>query len=115
MIVADENIDQRIIDFIRTLDVDVLSIREKSPGISDKEVIQLAISRKALLITEDKDFGELVFSHNIQECSVLLLRYQSPPDRSLNSHIEKALHHFKEHPGHTFYTISPKKIRYRRF
>lgn len=115
MIVADENIDQRIIDFIRTLDMDVLSIREKNPGISDNEVIQYAISRKALLITEDKDFGELVFSHNIQECSVLLLRYQSPPDRALNSKIQKVIDHFKEHQGHTFYTITPKKIRYRSF
>lgn len=113
MIVADENIDQRIIYFIRSLDVDVLSIREKSPGISDNEVIQLAISLKALLITEDKDFGELVFSHNIQECSVILLRYQSQPDNILNSQIQKALHHFKYHSGHTFYTVTPKKVRYR--
>jgi len=113
LIVADENIDQRIIDFIRALDLDVLSIREKSPGISDNDVIQLTISLKALLITEDKDFGELVFSHNIQECSVILLRYQSPPGRALNTQIQKALHHFKENKGHTFYAITPKKIRYR--
>ena len=61
MIIADENVDQWLIDELLKAEFDVISIRNEHPGISDNQVIQLAISQKAVLITEDKDFGELVF------------------------------------------------------
>jgi predicted nuclease of predicted toxin-antitoxin system len=38
------------------------SIRENCAGITDKEVIEVAKSKKGLIVTEDKDFGELIFS-----------------------------------------------------
>lgn len=114
MIVADENVDQVIITHLRENKCQVVSIREKNPGISDSEVIKQTIINKALLITEDKDFGELVFSHGIKDCSVVLLRCDSPPDSSFLAAIRKALEHNKLNPGHYFYTVTPKKIRFRK-
>lgn len=114
MIIADENIDQIIINYLNENKYQILSIREESPGISDSEVIKKAMLNSALLITEDKDFGELVFSHNIKDCSVVLLRYDSPPDSSFLDKVRKTLIHNKSNPGHYFYTVTPKKIRFRK-
>jgi predicted nuclease of predicted toxin-antitoxin system len=58
MIIADENIDTRLILKLRELGFDVHAIRENNSGISDKEVLKLANNKKALLITEDADFGK---------------------------------------------------------
>ena len=40
---------------------DVLSALESAPRATDKELLALAIEQQRVLITEDKDFGELVF------------------------------------------------------
>lgn len=58
MIIADENIDFKLIRKLRLLDFEVLSIKEKHKGISDFEIIQIAKETNGILITEDSDFGE---------------------------------------------------------
>jgi hypothetical protein len=39
-----------------------LSIQERSPGVDDDTVLQLAVNDNRILITSDKDFGELISS-----------------------------------------------------
>lgn len=60
-IVADESVDFRIVTELRKIDLSVYSISEELPSIKYKDVLSIAFDNKALLITEDKDFGELVF------------------------------------------------------
>ena len=40
---------------------DVLSVAESDPLASDEALLALAIQEQRVLVTEDKDFGELVF------------------------------------------------------
>lgn len=47
---------------------------EQSPSASDAEVLAIAFKRNALLITEDKDFGELVFRFQKPHKGILLIR-----------------------------------------
>lgn len=75
MILADENIDQRIIEALRENDYELRSVRELNRGIRDEEVIELSRNPPRLILTEDKDFGEWVFAHNVRDISVILLRY----------------------------------------
>ena len=58
--VADEGVDGAIVSKLRE-SYQVLYIAEMSPSISDDEVLNQANEVGALLLTEDKDFGELVF------------------------------------------------------
>jgi len=74
-LIADENIHAAIIVFLRENGYDVYSIREKSPGISDQQVLSVAQEKKGILITEDSDFGELVFSHGLKTVGIIFLRY----------------------------------------
>ncbi len=59
--VADENIETSIIERLREDGHQVLSVAEMEPGILDDEVLDRANQASALLLTNDKDFGELVF------------------------------------------------------
>lgn len=72
---ADESCDHTIINHLRTAGIDVLSISEKSPGISDKEVLVFAQEQERILITEDRDFGRLVHLGGENPHPVLYLRY----------------------------------------
>ena len=76
MIIADENINHKIIEQVRQIPIDVISVYESFRGMSDEDVIFLSKSMDKIILTEDKDFGEWVFSHHIKGISVLLLRYQ---------------------------------------
>ncbi len=59
---ADESCDFIIVRALRQQGYDVTTISEISPGIDDPSVINRAIHENRILLTEDKDFGELVCS-----------------------------------------------------
>lgn len=114
MIIIDENIEQILVRKLKDYTDDVISIREEYPGIIDEEVIALAKSDKGLVITEDKDFGELIFSYNFRGCSVMLLRYGKSDFDAIEQNVFKALDYYKNKPGHYFLTVTDKKIRVRK-
>lgn len=114
MIIFDENVDKLLIERIKQLDIESISIREYNPGISDREVIELTKSKDGILITEDKDFGELVFSYNIKGCSVIFLRYDKVDYDQIIKNLIKVLNEHLNSPKHHFITINRKKIRIRK-
>jgi predicted nuclease of predicted toxin-antitoxin system len=75
MIIADENIDHSIIAALRAMGIRIYSVYESKRGISDEEVIELSRNPPRIILTEDKDFGTWVFSHQVKDISVVLLRY----------------------------------------
>lgn len=59
--VADEGVDAPIVKRLRENGHDAFYIAESDRGISDEEVLEIANAESRILITRDKDFGELVF------------------------------------------------------
>ena len=72
---ADESCDFAIIRALRAKGFDVVSVAESYPALADENVLEIAYREKRLLLTEDKDFGEWVFSHGKQMCGIVLFRY----------------------------------------
>ncbi|MCA1626567.1 MAG: DUF5615 family PIN-like protein [Acidobacteria bacterium] len=60
-LLADESVDRPIVERLRQDGHDVLSVAEMEPGIADDVVLKRANESASLLLTGDKDFGELVF------------------------------------------------------
>lgn len=61
-IVADENVAYRIIKSLRLRGYEIISISEDKPSIPDNNVLHFANEQNAILLTEDSDLGELVFT-----------------------------------------------------
>ena len=74
-LVADESCDFSVVIGLRAAGHDVVAITETMRGAEDEQVIELADSQKRLLLTEDKDFGQLVFAAAKQNSGVILIRY----------------------------------------
>ena len=74
---ADESCDFSIVKTLRQNGFNVKSIAEEAPSLSDSEVIKIAKLEDRILITEDKDFGELVYAHQRSHGGVILVRYPS--------------------------------------
>ncbi|GAB6184301.1 DUF5615 family PIN-like protein [Thermodesulfovibrio hydrogeniphilus] len=62
-LLIDESVDYRLVIEMDKKGIEVISIVKNYRGISDKEVLNLAKKFNAVLITEDKDFGEWIFAH----------------------------------------------------
>jgi predicted nuclease of predicted toxin-antitoxin system len=73
-IVADEGVDKQIVDRLRSEGHDVLFIAELEPGIDDDTVLMRSRKSDAVLLTADKDFGELVFRQRLLHSGVVLIR-----------------------------------------
>ena len=73
-LLADESIDKLIVDELRRNGHNVLYIAEFAPSIDDETVLHQANLNRALLLTQDKDFGELVFRQGLVHMGVVLVR-----------------------------------------
>jgi len=74
--VADENFPQPALAALRQAGWEVFSVAEECPGISDEEVAALCSESQRILLTFDKDFGELVFRRGLPAGSgVVLFRF----------------------------------------
>jgi predicted nuclease of predicted toxin-antitoxin system len=111
MIICDENIDQHIIYELRHKNYSIYSIREKKPGISDQEIIKILRKTGSILITEDKDFGEFVFSYHMRDVKIIFLRYYKTETSKLQTNLENILEKYLNKEGNYFITITPWKIR----
>lgn len=66
--------DECVVDHLREEGYKVLYVAEMAPSISDSMILKKANKKNALLLTADKDFGELVFRQNHITAGVLLFR-----------------------------------------
>jgi predicted nuclease of predicted toxin-antitoxin system len=71
---ADECVAASLVRGLRGAGHDVLYIAEFAASLSDPEVIALASREERLLLTADKDFGELVFRRGHPVPGLILLR-----------------------------------------
>lgn len=62
---ADENIPRSAISMLREHGEDVLAVAEIGAGMSDHEVLALAVSDQRILLTFDRDHGDLIFNDRI--------------------------------------------------
>lgn len=76
---ADENIPRSAIAFLRSRGEDTVAIAELSPSIPDAAVIQVARAQDRILLSFDRDHGDLIFGHaTAPPRAVVYLRLEPP-------------------------------------
>lgn len=74
---ANENFPYPAIRLLRNNGFYVKSIREDVPGIQDSEVIRIAQTEDLIILTFDKDYGELIFRYGLANPpAVIFFRYK---------------------------------------
>ncbi len=112
-LVADEGVDRQIVQRLRTDGHEVEYVAEMAPGLPDDEVLLGAVSRGAVLLTGDKDFGELVYRRGQASAGVVLVRLAGlPSDRKADIVSQAIAQHHHELQGFT--VVSPGMVRVRK-
>lgn len=108
-VVADESVDFRIVIRLREAGIIVYSVAEELPSITDKTVLSIAVDKKALLITEDKDFGELVFRLQMPHHGILLIRIEDAEHKVIS--VAEAIKKNYDEMINKFSVINNNKLR----
>lgn len=75
---ANENIEAEVVTYLRSRGFDVTWAAEIQPRATDEEVLRQSTAEDRILITADKDFGEMCFRQGLPASGVVLLRARDP-------------------------------------
>ena len=110
--VADVNLEFAVVEEIRSMGYEVVWIADLNPGMKDSELLAFAEEGKYILITNDKDFGELVFRQKKLTAGVVLLRIKGQDVRVKLDRVRKLLEDFRDKLERKFVVVSDSKVRF---
>jgi len=110
---ADENVPGPVVRALRSLGHDVAYARESMRGAVDRDVLDAARRERRVLVTCDKDFGQLAFRHGLpSECGVVLFRLGGSNPTEDNERAVRVLVERTDWAGH-FAVVTDARIRIR--
>jgi predicted nuclease of predicted toxin-antitoxin system len=112
-LLADEGVEAAIVARLRADGHDVLYVAELAPGVTDETMLELAAREGRLLLTADKDFGELVFRLRRASHGVLLLRLVGLSQERKAEAASEALREHGAEMAAAFTVITPGLVRIR--
>jgi hypothetical protein len=108
---ADESSDLRVARALSAAGHDVVSVADTVPGADDEVVIDLAAREERILLTEDRDFGQLVYASHMPGAGVIFIRFPA----SLRSLLPGTIIRLVEDHGaklrDAFVVVQPGRVR----
>jgi predicted nuclease of predicted toxin-antitoxin system len=109
--IVDECTGPYVASWLQKKGFDVLSVFEAFPGIKDTEILTIAQSEDRIIITNDKDFGEMVFKSGYSHHGIVLLRLNDERSENKITVLEKLLTHHSEDLIGNFIVLTENTIR----
>ena len=109
--VADESCAKPVVLALREAGHEVVSIAEVAPGATDEQVLERALNEKRVLITEDRDFGELVYARGRSSAGVILVRFPNHARRAKAATVIEVVSKLGLRLRDTFTVVEPGRVR----
>lgn len=113
-LLADEGVERQIVTGLRQAGYEVWYIAEMDPGISDDVILAQANTNQALLMTLDKDFGELVYRQGLVHAGVILLRLAGLQAETKAALVTQIIQQRGQEMVNAFSVVSPGTVRIRK-
>ena len=111
--IVDESSGGAVVEALRQLGHDVLSVAEEMKQASDEDILNIATKDQRILITNDKDFGELIYRGWKSHSGVILLRLSDESPANRVRVLKAAIKKYVERLPGNFIVVTEKKIRIR--
>lgn len=112
--VLDVGVGNLVYNFLRDAGYDVISILHLDPEMADVDILAIAEREERMVITMDKDFGELVYRSRKQHRGVLLLRLEDATGEEKVKVVEEILAGYAEEIADCFCVYQFGRLRIRR-
>jgi predicted nuclease of predicted toxin-antitoxin system len=110
----DESADYPLARLLASMGHDVKSIvKDFTTAISDEEVLALAVAEDRIVLTNDRDFGELVYRRALPHRGIILLRLGDEDLDAKRAWLRRALE-LPESDLRAFVVVTDRAIRVRR-
>jgi predicted nuclease of predicted toxin-antitoxin system len=110
--IADVNVEKAVVDFLRTEGYDVKWIPDFNRRMPDESLLKLANKERRILVTNDKDFGELTFLQRKCSAGVILIRVKGRKTSDKVKLMEKVLKGHRDKLANHFVVASKTKFRF---
>jgi predicted nuclease of predicted toxin-antitoxin system len=110
---ADENVPVAIVEWIRARGHDVQCASELAPGEPDSSWLGRAESEGRIILTSDKDFGELVFRERRDSHGIVLLRLEALTIKQRLARLGEVWGVIEANPSGRFVVITETRVRVR--
>jgi predicted nuclease of predicted toxin-antitoxin system len=110
-LVVDESTGVVVARWLRSVGHDALSIREDHPRMLDEEILALAVREDRVIVTNDKDFGELVFREGRAHRGVILLRLADDRTLAKIAVLERFLPDVPDDLSSCFVVVTEREVR----
>jgi predicted nuclease of predicted toxin-antitoxin system len=110
-LLADESCAGPVIRALREAGHDVIAIAEVAKGSTDEHVLELALNEKRVLITEDRDFGELVSARGRPSAGVILVRFHGRSHHAKRATVVEAVAKLSSRVRDAFTVVEPGRVR----
>ncbi len=111
---ADEGVDRSIVETLRKSGYDVYYVIEETRSLTDDEILTFAAHESRILLTRDKDFGELVFRLRKPHAGIILIRLEGYSTDVRSKIVDTIIQKHKDELANAFTVIQPKVVRIRR-
>ncbi|MBI5431314.1 MAG: DUF5615 family PIN-like protein [Planctomycetes bacterium] len=108
---ADESCDFSVVRALRNAGFDVRAVAEETAGLDDASVMRAAVEEERLLLTEDKDFGWLVFASSESNPGVVLIRFPAATRSTLVAAVLAAIRDHGPDLVGGFSVLQPGQLR----
>lgn len=109
----DESVDVRVADFLTALGYQATTVAEDyQASLPDPEVLSIARREQRILVTNDRDFGELVFRYYQRHSGVIYLRLGTVELPAILSRLDDVLERYADGLD-DFIVVTPRRIRVR--
>lgn len=108
---ADESCDFAVVKALRKAGHDVKAVAEMSPGIPDEDVAMLSAGEMRILVTEDKDFGQMVYAKSQASAGVIFIRFPANLRLSVPDMIVRLAEEHGDRLHGRFVVVRPGRIR----
>ncbi|MBI5406874.1 MAG: DUF5615 family PIN-like protein [Nitrospirae bacterium] len=89
---ADMGISMRIVEWLRSINHDVVHLREQNlQTLPDNEIFDKAITEDRIILTFDLDFGEIIALSKGRQISVILFRLRNTTTSFVLKRLEKVI------------------------
>ncbi|HLD85217.1 MAG TPA: DUF5615 family PIN-like protein [archaeon] len=111
---VDESTGKKLHDFLIDKGLDSKFVSDIIPSALDKDVLKLAEKEKRILVTNDKDFGELVFRLNMPSSGVVLMRLKIDNSQNRQKCMSALLGNFLSRLQSNFTVVSESQTRFKK-
>jgi predicted nuclease of predicted toxin-antitoxin system len=108
---VDECTGSKVASWLRSENHEVFSVFDEARGMTDDEILTKAADENWILITNDKDFGEMIFRERRAHHGIIFMRLDDERAANKIQVLERLLENYAEKLPEQFVTVTETKVR----